>query len=121
MESNTDGELVQILKQFIAAKRESNVVESQQQYEENTGDTIVLLQQQHIKQITNPNVTKIRGAPSKKRMKSAIEVKRNNKVLMQEIGGSSGHETETSSRNQRKCLLCGVPGHYQKKCPNIKE
>ena len=25
---------------------------------------------------------------------------------------------EASSKAQRKCLLCGIPGHYQKRCPS---
>ncbi|RIB14303.1 hypothetical protein C2G38_2096284 [Gigaspora rosea] len=28
---------------------------------------------------------------------------------------------DTSLRPQRKCLLCGTPGHYQKKCAGAKE
>ena len=39
----------------------------------------------------------------------------NNNIQVQEV--DSG---EASSKAQRRCLLCGIPGHYQKKCSNAK-
>ncbi|PKY35912.1 hypothetical protein RhiirB3_396481, partial [Rhizophagus irregularis] len=66
--------------------------------------------------VTNPNVTKIHEVPSKKRLKNAIELSKK-KVLMQE----NLNEPNNQIRSQRKCLLCGKSGHYQKKCPNAKK
>ncbi|CAG8819075.1 18499_t:CDS:2, partial [Gigaspora margarita] len=96
LETNSDEELIRMLKNFITVK--------QQTYE------VVPLQQQLISQITEPKIVKIRGAPSKKKMKSFTE-EMGKKVNVQE----SNHG-KTSSQAQRKCLLCGAPGHYQKKC-----
>ncbi|CAG8516788.1 6217_t:CDS:1, partial [Cetraspora pellucida] len=75
-------------------------------------DKVVSLQQKLINQITDPKVVKNCGAPSKKRMKSVTELS-SRKVNNQETSNS-----ETSSKTQRKCLLCGALGHYQKKYPN---
>ncbi|EXX76268.1 hypothetical protein RirG_034610 [Rhizophagus irregularis DAOM 197198w] len=78
LETGSDTELVKLLKDFILNKQRSRdgdgieseiinvVVESNSQ--------IVSLQENLINQTTNPYVTKIRGAPSKKRIKSAIEI-----------------------------------------------
>ncbi|POG65005.1 hypothetical protein GLOIN_2v1782279 [Rhizophagus irregularis DAOM 181602=DAOM 197198] len=70
-----------------------------------------------IGQITNPNVTKIRGAPSKKRLKSAMELSKK-WVPMQENLNDPNYQV---AKSQRRCLLCGKPGHYQKKCPNARD
>jgi len=79
------------------------------------GSNITSLQKDLIEQISNPNVTKIRGAPSKKRIKSAIETSKK-RVPMQEV-----NDNQAVIKQQRKCLLCGKPGHYQKKCPSARE
>ncbi|CAB4399250.1 unnamed protein product [Rhizophagus irregularis] len=50
--------------------------------------SIIPLQKDLIKQITDLYVTKIRGAPSKKRLKSAIKVSKK-RILMQEISDKS--------------------------------
>jgi hypothetical protein len=98
LETNSDRELVQILKEFIAVKRnqnaeggvndnyldENNGVESHESNQNGSNNNIIPLQRDLIRQISNPNVTKIRGAPSKKRIKSAIEVSKR-RVPMQEI------------------------------------
>ncbi|PKY36870.1 hypothetical protein RhiirB3_460540, partial [Rhizophagus irregularis] len=83
---------------------------------QDVSNEIVPLQQYLIGQITNPNVTKIRRAPSKKRLKSAIKLSKK-KVLIQE----NLNEPNNQIRSQRKCLLCGKSGYYQKKCPNAKK
>ncbi|CAG8678910.1 28796_t:CDS:2 [Gigaspora margarita] len=57
LETNSDEELIQMLKNFIAIKRQ-----------------VVPLQQQFINQITDLNVVKICGAPFKKKLKSFTEV-----------------------------------------------
>ena len=79
LEIGSDNELVKLLKNFILNKQrncdgdgielENNVyvvVES--------NDQIISLQQNLIDQTTDPHVTKIQGASSKKRIKSAIEI-----------------------------------------------
>ena len=35
-------------------------------------------------------------------------------------GKKVGEVDSGEAKAQRKCLLCGVPGHYQKRCPNTK-
>lgn len=117
LETKTDGGLIRILKDVITAKREKQPEDGdagnnlEDQSEQDVTNIIVPLQQHLIKQTTNPNVTKIRGAPSKKRLKNAMELSKK-KVLTQE------HLNDQGIRNQRKCLLCGKPGHHQKKCLN---
>jgi len=125
LETKTDGELIRLLKDFIAAKYEKQPESSdtnnnlEGSLEQDASDVIVPLQQNLIDQITNPNVTKICEAPTKKRLKSAMEFsKRKVPVLMQENLNKPNNQGE---RSQRKCLLCGKPGHYQKKCPSAKE
>ena len=43
------------------------------------------------------------------------------KNAVREITGQANvqetNSEESMSRSQRKCLLCGKPEHYQKKCP----
>ncbi|CAG8640250.1 8401_t:CDS:1, partial [Cetraspora pellucida] len=80
----------------------------------NESDKVVPLQQQLISQITDSKVVKIHGTPSKKRMKSFVE------VLDRRVNNQIINNSETSSRAQRKCLLCEASGHYQKKCSNYK-
>jgi hypothetical protein len=54
---------------------------------------LVLLQENLIDQTTNPHVTRIRGAPCKRRMKNGIEIYKTNRIPMQE---------NTSEFNQTK-------------------
>ena len=39
----------------------------------------------------------------------------NNNIQLQEVDSE-----EVSLKVQRRFLLCGIPGHYQKKCSNAK-
>ncbi|POG77430.1 hypothetical protein GLOIN_2v1767734 [Rhizophagus irregularis DAOM 181602=DAOM 197198] len=74
LETNSNCELIQLLKDFIEAKREQNVnnndnvnhdiVEINESNQEN--NNIVLLQKNLIEQITSPHMIKVRGASSKK-------------------------------------------------------
>ena len=126
LETNSDSELIRLLTDFIAIKRQNhnekgggdNNLEANISRKE---DDIVPLQLDLINQITDPNVTKIRGAPCKKRIKSAIEISKR-RGGMEDISNVNNQENigESSTRSQRRCLLCGKPGHYQKKCPNGK-
>ncbi|PKC51990.1 hypothetical protein RhiirA1_482513 [Rhizophagus irregularis] len=111
LNTKTDGELIKILKDFIAAKHEK-------QSEGNDANNILDYTADQLlgQDVTNPNVTKIHEVPSKKRLKNAIELSKK-KVLMQE----NLNEPNNQIRSQRKCLLCGKSGHYQKKCPNAKK
>ena len=45
------------------------------------------------------------------------------RIIMEESTNEVNQTEECNQigRQQRKCLLCGKPGHYQKKCPNGKE
>ncbi|RGB37382.1 hypothetical protein C1646_666194 [Rhizophagus diaphanus] len=107
----TDGELIKILKDFIAAKHEK------QSEGDNANNILDYIANQSLGQdVTNPNVTKICGTSSKKRLKSVIELSKK-KILMQE----NLNEPNNQIRSQRKCLLCEKSGHYQKKCPNAKK
>ncbi|CAG8735077.1 30001_t:CDS:2 [Gigaspora margarita] len=76
---------------------------------------VVPLQQQLISQITEPKVVKICSAPFKKRMKSFTE------EMCKKVNVQESNHGETSSQAQHKCLLCGAPGHYQKKCPGYNK
>ncbi len=71
-----------------------------------------------IPQITNPHVTKIRGAPCKKRIKGAMEISKG-KTVMHEINNIVQIDDREVNSKSRKCLLCGIAGHYQKKCPSV--
>ncbi|CAB5359713.1 unnamed protein product [Rhizophagus irregularis] len=119
LETKSDNELVQLLKDFISSKKNRNGgVRNNENNQDN--NEIVPLQQCLIDEVTDPHVTKIRGAPCKKRIKSAIEIS-NNKRVMREITSEINNNvqnTNETSRQQRKCLSCGKAGHYQKKCPN---
>jgi hypothetical protein len=124
LENNKDSELIQLLKRFIA---------EQQRIRDGNDDTydiadediiqndneLIPLQKHLIDQTNNPQVTKIRGAPCKRRMKNGIEMFKKNRILIEEVNQTE--ECNQTGRQQRKCLLCGKPGHYQKKCPNGKE
>ncbi|KAF0534392.1 protein far1-related sequence 5-like [Gigaspora margarita] len=121
LETNKDAELVQILKEFITAnqkKHKDDMEETKNDLgiEDNNliqdASEVIPLQQHLIDQLTNPNVTKIRGAPCKKRIKSITEISKGKKT-MNEITNivQDGHE-EIISKQQRKCLLCKNPDHY---------
>jgi hypothetical protein len=119
LETNSDVELIKLLKEFIAAKRErDDGVNEEGNITEINDDAnnIVPLQRHLISQITNPNVTKIRGAPSKKRIKGATEASRR-RVPMQEILNEDNNQN-APAKQQRRCLQCGKFGHYKKKCPS---
>ncbi|GBC13105.1 hypothetical protein GLOIN_2v1812649 [Rhizophagus irregularis DAOM 181602=DAOM 197198] len=82
LETNSDCELIRLLKEFIASKHERSIeVGDDDNLEEINGieraaqnANIISLQKDLIDQITDPNVTKIRGAPSKRRLKSVLEL-----------------------------------------------
>ena len=79
------------------------------------------MRQQLIDQTTDPYVTKIRGAPCKRRIKSAIEMPARKRVMREITIQDNVQEPDNggaTSRSQRNCGSCGKPGHYQKKCPN---
>ncbi|PKY34795.1 hypothetical protein RhiirB3_499955 [Rhizophagus irregularis] len=132
LETGCDNELVKLLRDFISTKQrsrnavdlENNMEVENIEYDENQNN-ILLLQQQLIDITADPYyVTKIQGAPCKKRMKSSIEVMGRKKVMHETSNHVNVQETDDSggtSKSQRKYLLCKKPGHYQKKCPSIRE
>ncbi|CAB5171958.1 unnamed protein product [Rhizophagus irregularis] len=103
LETNSDGDDIKENHDIIG------INESSQE-----DGSIIPLQKDLIEQITDPRVTKIRGTPSKKRLKSAMEVSRK-RILMQEISDESNTQPV---KQQRRCLSCGKFGHYQKRCPS---
>lgn len=122
LETKSDNELVRLLKNFISSKKNRNDLGEDtaiENDENNDSSEILPLQEHLITQTTDPHVTRIRGAPSKKRMKGVIEQK-GKKVLREVTNNNITEEVEGSSRCQRRCHMCGVLGHYQKKCPNAK-
>ena len=124
LETKSDNELVRLLKSFISSKKDSNDngLEENMAVESNeNGHEIVPLQQHLITQTTDPHVTRIRGALCKKRLKGAMEITKGKKVLhevINEVNNIQG--VEEGLKSQRRCLMCRIPGHYQKKCPNAK-
>ena len=123
LETKSDNELVQLLKNFISSKKNHNNSEEGRSDEYNQDNNeVVPLQQYLIDETTDPHVTRIRGAPCKKRIKSAIEASKSKSVIREitsQINNNNVQDTnETNSKQQCKCLLCGKVGHYQKKCPN---
>jgi len=121
LETNSDQELIQLLRNFIEAKREKHTgdddgVKENYGIEVNQDSSIIPLQENLVEQITSPHVTKVRGAPSKRRLKSAMETSKR-RVPMQEIADESNIQP---AKQQRRCLLCGKFGHYQKKCPEAR-
>ncbi|CAB4423154.1 unnamed protein product [Rhizophagus irregularis] len=105
LETGSDTELVKLLKDFIL------------------NNQIVSLQENLINQTTNPYITKIRGAPSKKRIKSAIEISGRSAIhdITSQTNIQQSNDGDIMSRSQRKCGLYRKPGHYQKRCPNGRE
>ena len=106
------------------AKDPYNITENGIADQNNHG--LVPLQEHLINQTTNPHVTRIRGAPCKRRMKNGIEMFKKIRNPMNLMEGNMGETNQTqesnqTGRQQRRCLLCGKPGHYQKKCPNGRE
>ncbi|CAG8542181.1 3126_t:CDS:2, partial [Scutellospora calospora] len=131
LETNKDAELVQLLKDFITANqkehntketeetKEINSVENNNSNQDQKTSEVIPLQQHLIDQITSLQVTRICDTSCKKRIKAVIEISKRkalNEVtnIVQEADNS-----ETSSKQQCKCLLCKKPGHYQKKCPFV--
>jgi len=132
LENNKDGELIQLLKGFITEQQRIhdgedntyNITENGISDQNDLG--LVPLQEHLINQTTNPHVTRIRGAPCKRRMKNGIEMFKKTRNPMNPMEGSTNETNQTQESNQtgkqqRRCLLCGKPGHYQKKCPNGRE
>ncbi|KAF0531104.1 protein far1-related sequence 5-like [Gigaspora margarita] len=79
LEMNCDNELVKLLKNFISIKQNSHNKDDISEEKENgenddNGDSIITLQKNLIDQTNDSHVTKIRSAPNKKRIKSAIEM-----------------------------------------------
>ena len=88
LETGSDSELVKLLKDFISTKQRSrNAVDLENNMEvENiehneNNNNILPLQQQLIDVTADPYVTKIQGAPCKKRIKSSIKVVGRKKVM----------------------------------------
>ncbi|CAG8826823.1 18732_t:CDS:2, partial [Gigaspora margarita] len=129
LETKSDNELIQLLKTLILTKQNSrnkndNLDESKTNENNLNGNSILTLQQNLIDQTNDPHVTKIRGAPNKKRLKSTIELSMKKNVMHEttNTNNKQGNDNEKfSSRPQRKCLLYGIPDHYKKKYPNAKE
>ncbi|CAG8490826.1 6160_t:CDS:2 [Racocetra persica] len=129
LETKSDNELIQLLKTFILTKQNSynkndNSEEAKSSENNLNSDSIITLQQDLIEQTNDPHITKIRGAPSKKKIKSAIELSIKKNVMCETTNIHSkqeNHSEESSSRPQHKCLLYRTSDHYQKKYPNIKE
>ena len=128
LESNKDGELIQLLKGFIA---EQQRIRDGEDNTYNITENGIADQNDHglvhlINQTTNPHVTRIRGAPCKRRMKNGMEMFKKIRNPMNLMEGSTNETNQTqesnqTGRQQRRCLLCGKPGHYQKKCSNGRE
>ncbi|RIB18676.1 hypothetical protein C2G38_2309591 [Gigaspora rosea] len=126
---NKDAELVQILKDFITTnqKKYDNNIEAKNAISIKDNNSIqdtselIPLQKHLLNQVTSPNVTKIRGAPHKKRIKNVTEISKGKKVINEATNVTQANHKEVISKQQRKCLLCKNPGHYQKKSPLINK
>ncbi|CAG8663919.1 9769_t:CDS:2, partial [Dentiscutata erythropus] len=104
LENNKDAEL-NISTENYNSKQNQNTSE------------IISLQQHSINQIISPKVTKIHGTLCKKRIKTSIEISK--EKVLNEISNTvqEANYSETSSKQQHKCLIYKKPDHYQKKCP----
>jgi hypothetical protein len=113
LKTKSDNELVQLLKDFISSKKNRN---SDVRNNENNQDNneIVSLQQCLIDEVTDPHVTKIRDAPCKKRIKSAIEISNNKKVMREITSEINVQNTNETLRQQHKCLSCEEANYYKK-------
>ncbi|CAG8672965.1 22025_t:CDS:2, partial [Racocetra persica] len=82
LETKSDNELVQLLKNFISTKRSIDNINSEKIDNNETWDKdgITSLQQHLIDQTNDPHVTKIRGTLSKKRMKNVIEMSKKQNI-----------------------------------------
>ena len=54
-------------------------------------------------------------------MKNIAEITKQKGIIVKITGQVENKDDETSFRPQCKYLLCGKPGHYQKKCLTGKE
>ncbi|KAF0460234.1 protein far1-related sequence 5-like [Gigaspora margarita] len=70
LETKSDNELIQLLKTFILAKQNSRSKDNFKKVQSANNNGIIALQQNLIDETNDPHVTKIRGAPNKKRIKS---------------------------------------------------
>ncbi|CAG8544010.1 2600_t:CDS:2, partial [Dentiscutata erythropus] len=74
---------------------------------QNTSE-IILLQEHLLNQVTSPNVTKIRSAPYKKRVKGVMKISKGKKVVNETtniIQATNINYEKVISKQQRKCLL----------------
>ncbi|UZO11565.1 uncharacterized protein OCT59_003128 [Rhizophagus irregularis] len=100
LETKSDNELVKLLKNFILAKQRSwNGGDSEnnvniENSEHNENDNVIPLQQQLIDQITDLHVTRIQGAPCKKKIKSAIEMLGKNRAIREITSQVNVQETD---------------------------
>ena len=106
MKSNKDGELIQLLKGFIAEQQrirdgEDNTYNITENGIADQNDHVLVPLQEHlINQITNPHVTRIRGAPCKRRMKNGMEMFKKIRNPMNLIEGSTNETNQTQESNQ---------------------
>ncbi|KAF0408601.1 protein far1-related sequence 5-like [Gigaspora margarita] len=122
LEINKDAELVQILKDFITTnqKKYDDDIEAKNAISIKDNNSIqdiselIPLQEHLLNQVTSPNVTKIRGAPHKKRVKSVTEISKGKKVINEATNVTQANHEEVISKQQRKCLLCKNPGIIKK-------
>jgi len=101
LETKSDSELVQLLKEFIETKQKhGGTICNKAKQDENNQDenAIVVLQQQLIDQTTDPNVTKIRKAPCKRRLKNTAKVMKQKGLIIEIMGQVENKDGETSFR-----------------------
>ncbi|GBB84284.1 hypothetical protein RclHR1_01090023 [Rhizophagus clarus] len=113
LKTNSDHELITLLKDFIESKREKNIGDDDDIKENHDiiginessqeDGSIILLQKNLIEQITDSRVTKIRGVPLKKRLKSAMEVLKK-RILMQVISDESNTQPVKQKLSIKKTL-----------------
>ena len=81
--------------------RDGNGIESENNIDMGNNNQVVSLQQNLINQTTNPHVTKIRGAPCKKRIKSAIEISGKNHATREITSQTNVQECDDGSVTSR--------------------